>query len=339
MKKLEDEAKKQGIVMINECGVDPGTDHMSAMKVINEVYKNSGKIISFTSYCGGLPEPKDNNNPFGYKLSWAPRGVLLASKNSAHFLKDGKDVTIKGEILFDNYDIHHFDELDLDFEGYPNRDSKQYIDIYGIKDTKTIIRGTFRNKGWCQTIKKISDLGLLSTEKEDLNGMTYKDLLSKLIGTKENNLKEVVSEKLSLDSNSEIISRLDWLGLFSDKKIPSGINTALDALCHLCQEKLIYKEGERDMLLMRHTFIVEYYDRFETVTSTLIDYGIKNGDTSMSRTVTLPVAIAVRLVAEGKFNKKGLQIPVIPELYNPILEELETFGIKFVEKVIKIEKK
>jgi len=161
--------------------------------------------------------------------------------------------------------------------------------------------------------------------------------MSEILETKEN-LKSKCAQKLGLKEDDAIIGRLEWIGLFSDEIVPPKTLTKLDALCHLFKSKLVYKPGERDLLLMQHYFIISYKDRKEHVTSTLIDYGIKNGDTSMSRTVSLPVAIAVKLVADGKFTKIGLQVPTIKELYDPILDELSLMGIKFVEKVVKVEK-
>eukprot|EP01121_Diplochlamys_sp_Union-15-3_P003480 TRINITY_DN1336_c0_g1_i1.p1 TRINITY_DN1336_c0_g1~~TRINITY_DN1336_c0_g1_i1.p1 ORF type:complete len:451 (+),score=82.59 TRINITY_DN1336_c0_g1_i1:104-1456(+) len=335
MKALEKDALDAGIVMINECGVDPGTDHMSAMRVINEVRKNGGHIVSFTSYCGGLPKPSDNNNPFGYKFSWAPRGVLLASKNSAFFLKDGKEEHIPGEVLFDCYQVEEVGDLGK-FECYPNRNSTQYIDVYNLKGIKTMIRGTYRNLGWCRTVKKIADLGYLSLDKTSFDKSTYADVLRQRIGAKDTtNLKEGLANYLKLKTDDPIIHAIEWLGLLSDKPVPSKIDTHLDLLCDIMLSKMQYEKGEVDMLVMKHTFIAEYPEKKErqTITSTLIDYGIKDGDSSMSRTVSYPVAIVIRLVLEGKIKGlKGLQIPVIPELYEPILNELETLGIKFVEK-------
>jgi len=334
MRELAPQAKANGTIMLNECGVDPGTDHMSAMRIIDQVRANGGKIEGFSSFCGGLPAPDSNDNPFGYKLSWAPRGVLLASKNDAHYLKDGKDVNIPGKVLFENFEVIDFPGVGK-LESYPNRNSTQYIDIYGIKETKSIIRGTYRYPGWCPTIKKIADIGFLSIEPENFAGKTFAEVTKEKVKCSDSDLKAKVAEFIGLKSEDKIISNMEWLGLFSGEKIPSNIKTPLDALCHLCKEKLVYKPGERDMLVMKHDFDVVYPDRREHIVCTLLDYGIKNGDSSMSRTVSLPVAIAIRLVLEGKITLTGLQIPTIPELYNPILDELESLGIKFNHWVAK----
>ncbi|MBE0461178.1 MAG: saccharopine dehydrogenase NADP-binding domain-containing protein, partial [Candidatus Aminicenantes bacterium] len=166
MRKLDAKARDAGILILNELGLDPGIDHMEAMRIIDEVKENGGEVTSFISYCGGLPAPEANTTPFGYKFSWSPIGVLLASKNSARYLKDGKEVVIESEDLFKNYDIVSIEKLG-DFEGYPNRDSIPYIDLYKIPETKTMFRGTLRNKGWCHKMQKIVELGLLDEEKKD----------------------------------------------------------------------------------------------------------------------------------------------------------------------------
>jgi len=330
MKALDEDARKAGILLLNECGVDPGIDHMSAMKIIDEVHNNNGKIVSFTSFTGGLPAPDANDNPFGYKLSWSPRGVLLAGRNDAHFLRDGKEVRIKGADLFQNCEPMEVPGMGT-FEGYPNRDSMSYIDIYNIQETKTMLRGTFRNTGWCETLDKIADLGLLDIEERFLSGVTYAGLMRELTSAGDGDLKEAIAEFCKIDPDSEIISRLEWLGLLNEKEIDAKVNTRLDAVCALFEEKLNYAPGERDMLVMHHEFIAEYPDKKQKITSTMIDYGIPNGDSSMSRTVALPVAIASRMILEGKINLTGVHRPIIPEIYEPILEELATLDISLEE--------
>ena len=331
MKALDEDARNAGILILNECGVDPGIDHMSAMKIINEIHSNNGKVVSFTSFTGGLPAPDANNNPFGYKLSWSPRGVLLAGRNPAHFLRDGNEVNIPGEELFDNYEIMEVPDAGK-FEGYPNRDSMSFIDIYDIPETKTMIRGTYRNLGWCSTLKKIADLGLLDIEERTFNNMTYADLIRNQIKSEELYLVDAVANACGIEPNDSIISRFEWLGLFSDNPIPPDIITNLDALCHLFEEKLQYAPGERDMIVMHHEFVAEYPDRKEKITSTLLDYGIPNSDSSMSRTVALPVAIASRMILEGEITLNGVHRPIMPEVYEPILKELKENNIQFKEQ-------
>jgi saccharopine dehydrogenase (NADP+, L-glutamate forming)/spermidine synthase len=306
---------------------------MSAMKIIDQIHDNNGKVESFTSFTGGLPAPEANDNPFGYKLSWSPRGVLLAGRNPAHFLKDGKEINIPGAKLFDNYEIMEVPGAGK-FEGYPNRDSMSYISIYNIPETKTMLRGTYRNLGWCSTLKKIADLGLLDLEERTFNNMTYADLMREQIKSDDLYLIDSVAKTCGIETNNPIISRFEWLGLFSDEPIPSDVTTNLDALCHLFEEKMKYASGERDMIVMHHEFIAKYPTRKEKITSTLIDYGIPHGDSSMSRTVALPVAIASRMILEGEITLTGVHRPILPELYEPILKELEDNNIQFKEQKI-----
>ncbi len=181
MKALDEKAKKAGILILNECGLDPGIDHMSAMKIIDDVYDNGGKVVHFYSYCGGLPAPEDNDNPFGYKFSWSPKGVVLASRNSAKFLENGKLVEIEGKDLFLNYRLEEIEGLGK-YEVYPNRDSMPYKDLYNLKDAITVMRGTYRNIGWCDTLKKMVDLGLIDENPvEGLKGITFRKMMADLI--------------------------------------------------------------------------------------------------------------------------------------------------------------
>ena len=335
MKRLDQPVREKKLLFLNEIGVDPGMDHMSAMKIINEVQAAGGKILHFHSYCGGLPAPEDNDNPFGYKFSWSPRGVILASRNSARFLENGKIVEIEGKDLFLNYKVEEIEGLGK-FEVYPNRDSVPYKELYGLKDAQTVIRGTYRNLGWCDTFKKIVDLGLVDeTPLPNLKGITYKKMLADLIGTdNEMQVKEETAKKLGIPVNSEIIKRFEWLGLFSNETV-ADFDNHLDILSQRLQDKLFYKEGEKDMLILRHRFQVKNKDKSkDLITSTLIDFGIPGGDSSMARTVSLPMAIATRLVAEDKISLKGVQTPVHREIYEPVLRELETLNIKMVEKRI-----
>lgn len=336
MKSLEGEAKKAGILILNEVGLDPGIDHMEAMRIIHEIEEKGGEVLGFTSYCGGLPAPEANTNPFGYKFSWSPTGVLLAGKNSAQYLKDGQQVFIPSQDLFDNYKIIPIEGLG-EFEAYPNRDSLPYIQLYGIQSTKTMLRGTLRNKGWCSTLKKIAELGLLDETEKDWSGLTYKGYLRRLMGDPaEKDIKKALSAHLKIKENSDVIKRFEWLGLLGDNPLPLAKGSALDILSAKMTEKLQYGQGERDMIILQHEFIASYPGKKkkqkEKITSTLVDFGIPHGDSSMARTVGLPAAISTRLILQEKIKQKGVHIPVIPEIYRPVLEELKKLGIAFKEK-------
>jgi saccharopine dehydrogenase (NADP+, L-glutamate forming) len=333
MGKLDNEARRAGILILNEMGLDPGIDHMEAMRIIHEVEAAEGEITSFTSYCGGLPAPEANTNPFGYKFSWSPIGVLLAGKNPAEYRKDGKDVYIPSEDLFLNYAKINIEDLG-EFEGYPNRNSLPYIDLYGIHSSRNVLRGTLRYVGWCPTMKKIVDLGLLSQEEADWTGFTHKSFMRELMNNpEEEGMRKALAQHLNIDERSEIIDRLEWLGLLEETPLPKSKASPLDILGERMLEKLQYGEGERDMIILQHTFEAKYSDdREEKIVSTLIDFGIPHSDSSMARTVGLPAAIGTRLILEGKINLTGVHIPVVPEIYRPTLEELRDIGIKFKEE-------
>jgi saccharopine dehydrogenase-like NADP-dependent oxidoreductase len=333
MKALDNEAKENSILLLNECGLDPGIDHMSAMRVIHDVEKKGGKIISFKSTTGALPSHETNTNPFGYKFSWSPRGVLLASKNPAKWLENEEIVSYPGEQLFENYNIQDVPGVGS-FENYPNRDSVPYKDIYGLKDSKTVYRGTFRMTGWCETMRKIVALGWLNDQPlEKFNGKTYADVTRFLINAQpDENLSDATAKYLGLEIYSTVIKRLEWLGLFADKKLPEDKDNPLDFLNVLTLEKMSLKKHERDMIVMHHEFIAEYPNKKEYITSTLVDYGIPNDDSSVARTVALPAAIAVKMILNKTIKITGVHIPIQPEIYNPILDELETMNITFKER-------
>jgi saccharopine dehydrogenase-like NADP-dependent oxidoreductase len=333
MHKLDEQAKKTGIILLNECGLDPGIDHMSAMRIIHKVESTNGKVISFRSTTGALPSHEANNNPFGYKFSWAPRGVLLASRNAAKWLEDGKEISIPGEKLFENYTIQDVPDVGS-FENYPNRNSVPYKDIYGLSHASTVYRGTFRMTGWCETMRKIVQLGWLNDDPiPGFFGETYGDLTRHLVGAgKKDDLYRAVMKYLDLKPYSTVMKRLEWLGLFSEEKLPKDKDNPLDYLNVLTLQKMLLGKNERDMIVMHHEFIAQYPSKKEYITSTLVDYGILNGDSSISRTVALPAAIAVKMILERKINITGVHIPVIPDIYNPILDELEELNIIFQEK-------
>ncbi|MGA2534309.1 MAG: saccharopine dehydrogenase C-terminal domain-containing protein [Candidatus Aminicenantales bacterium] len=333
MKELDGRAREKGVIVLNELGLDPGIDHMEAMRIIHEVHEEGGRVLSFRSYCGGLPAPEANTNPFGYKFSWSPRGVLLASKNSAKYLKDGNVVLIPAEKLFDSPETIAFPGLG-EFEGYPNRDSASYRETYGIPEARTVLRGTLRYPGWCRTLKKIGELGLLDeTGISDWTGRTYRDLMARLAqAAAGDDVAKAVAARLGLKLDSDIMGRLEWLGLFTADPLPVAKGSAFDILAARMVERLQYTEGERDMVILQHEFLLESRKgRVEKITSTLIDFGIPGGDSSMSRTVGLPAAIGARLILEGRIKEIGVRVPVTPDIYNPILNELARLGIRFQE--------
>eukprot|EP01084_Bolivina_argentea_P001782 3288_1 len=313
---------------------------MSAMKIIDDVHDNNGKIVSFYSICGGLPAPEFNDNPFGYKFSWAPKGVLLASKNSAKQVIDNKIINIPGIDLFGKDNVFS-DKLKLigNVEWYYNRDSFKYIDIYGIKEISTMIRGTYRYPGWCETMKAIADLKLTSDAALTTKDKSYRQYFGEYLQiSKDESLAQGLSRILSVPQNATAIKNLEWLGLFSDDPIPSKVSeTPIDVLCNICLEKLKYEKDEKDMLILKHQFEVEYPEDGwrETRESVMLDFGLQpNDNSSMARTVSLPLAVAIRALAEGRIKKSGVIRPIYKEVYDPVLQEVDDLGIKFEERTL-----
>lgn len=349
MEGMDAQFKANGKICMNECGVDPGLDHMSAAKVFDEVHAKGGKIKEFISMCGGLPCPDDNTNPFGYKFSWSPRGVLLAAIREAFYIEDGEEKTMDkapGNGIYDKFKLDATVPnvgIPLEkaawpaaFECHPNGNSTKFKAIYGLADCDTLIRGTYRNVGWCETMRSIKQLGLLDETAVDFGDKSYAAVVAELCGCDAATVKDGAAKKLDIDAGHAIIGRLEWLGLFGDAKVGAQ-PSKLDAVCALFQNnpKFWYAPGERDMIAMHHTFKVENADGTkETITSTMVDYGIKNGDTSMARTVTIPVAIAINKILTGEITNTGVCRPTTKDLYAPILAEMEAIGCKFTEKTV-----
>ncbi len=335
MRALNGAARKAGVLVLNEIGLDPGIDHMSAMRIIHDVERRGGKVTGFVSNCGGLPAPEADTNPWGYKFSWSPHGVVMAGRNPARYLWDGEPRDVPGPQLF--ADVKHVEVEGLgNFEVYPNRDSMGYRELYGLSDTRTLFRGTFRNLGHCDTWKALVDCGWLDLELREVAGYSYGRFFCQLLGCERNEpTRDRVANYLSLAPEADLLERMEWLGLFGDEPIPGPARQSpLDVLADRLLLELPYEEGERDMILLQHRFKVEYREggRGEIV-STLVDFGVPNGDSSMSRTVSLPAAIAARLILRGEIADAGVHIPVKPSIYGPVLDELEGLGIAFKETV------
>jgi len=328
---LNDEALQKDLLLLNEIGVDPGIDHMSAMRVVHNEESQGGTLVGFSSWCGGLPAPEANDNPWGYKFSWSPRGVLVAARNSARYLDNGQVVEIPPDDLFANPAIVEIPGVGT-FEGYPNRDSVSYLDTYGFdkEQVTTMFRGTLRNLGHCKLYTNLIRLGLIEAEPEyEVAGLTYKGQMERLFGAP---LEETIPSKLGVDPADSPIEALRYIGMLADEPIDAEKASMLDLMADCMARTLVYKEGERDMLLQRHDLTFTYPDeRRDRVTAVMVDYGIPGGDSSMARTVSLPAAIGARMILEGKIRIRGVQIPIIPNIYEPVLDELEALGISFEE--------
>ncbi len=326
MKALDQSAKDAGILLLNEMGVDPGLDHMTAMRIIDKVHQEGGKIREFYSLCGALVAPEEADNPFRYKFSWSPRGVVMAGNNSATYLKDGEEVEVASENLFKNPLQIQFPEIG-EMEVYPNRNSLAYIDRYKLPEIKTMYRGTVRYKNWCEIMYALKKLGMLSCKQVSFEGKTYKKIMARQLDVYPANMKEKVAERLHLSIDSPAIVAMEWLGLFSADLVRMNEGSTFDLTTERMQQKMMLPEGARDMVILLHSFLVENSDGSrEVIKSHLLNYATDQ-NTAAAKTVALPAAVAVKLILDGKIKKTGVQIPVSKDIYEPVLTELETLRI------------
>ncbi|SLM32469.1 putative Saccharopine dehydrogenase (NADP+, L-glutamate-forming) [Desulfamplus magnetovallimortis] len=334
MQAMDSEAREKGLIFLNEIGVDPGVDHMAAMKIIDEIKGAGGTVTSFYSYCGGLPAMANNNNPLGYKFSWSPEGAMMAANNDGRYLKNGKIIEVPGNKLFEHYWLTDIPGSGV-FEAYVNRDALPYLKVYGIESAKTIYRGTLRNIGYCETWDFFKKLGLLNRKMMfNMSDTPPCQVIANMINSDGKNIKKDVAEYLKIPEYSLTLKKLQWLGMFSSECLDIDRTVSVfEMFAHVLKQKLTYDDGEVDLLLQHHEFTGEYPDgKKEKVMATLVDSGTPGGDSSMSKTVGLPAAIAARLIAEEKIDLKGVCIPVHPQIYKPVLNELDRLNIRFCEK-------
>ncbi len=336
--KLDYEVKKKNLLFLNEVGLDPGLDHMSALKLIKEIKNDNGKIKSFKSHCGGLIHPKYDNNPWNYKFTWNPRNVVLAAKGQAKFLRNNKIIQVNYPDVFNQTEKINIDQLG-DFDSYANRDSLKYIKLYGLDEIDTMFRGTLRRKGFCESWEIIALLGLTDDEVY-LNtfNKSYKDLILSQLFNKDNviDLKKEIELKVSRKISEETYNKLLWTELFTcNRKLNNEKMTLAQVVESLLVKKWNFEEKDKDMIVMQHDFEFQKNNRLLNKKSTLVVYGDENFS-AMSKTVGLPLAIATKLILENKINYYGVKIPDISMIYEPILEELEDYKINFNESVVEV---
>lgn len=333
-------AKHAGISIVNEIGLDPGIDHLTAMEMFDNVKAKGGVITSFVSWCGGLPAPEVSNNPLGYKFSWSPKGVLMAGLNSAKFKRDGKQVIIPGsELLGNAIDVPIF--KGYSFEGLANRDSLSYIDTYQLDDQhlQTMFRGTLRYKGYSELMNAFAKLGLLdATPRNDMVGLSWAGMIKKLLAAHNGDIKTKLASQgliLSPEAFSRLSSAMTWLELDSTQvPLAASAESVLDAFCSLLENRLVYEEGERDMVAMHHEFGIKWSNgSHEKHLSTMIAYGDPNSYSAMAKTVGYPAAIASDMVLKGQIRQTGVFAPLSKDIYVPMIKKLHAEGIKFVERI------
>eukprot|EP00750_Incisomonas_marina_P003937 INCI13427.10.p1 GENE.INCI13427.10~~INCI13427.10.p1 ORF type:complete len:1071 (+),score=195.88 INCI13427.10:193-3405(+) len=361
MRALDEQARNAGVTLLNEIGLDPGIDHMSAMQILDEARANGETVTSFSSICGGLPAPDAAGNPLGYKFSWNPAGVLQASQNPARFLHRGKLQQVRGDELMLHCRPVKVGSSALSLEQLPNRDSMIYRDIYGLEDAHTVYRGTIRYSGFAPVVHSLSRIGLFDVDRplsevlpnfEAGRVPTWSDLMLSLVqpldgmGIRQTLRERLEPEFLSADSEAiaaTCVEAFEFLGLFGTDAANDSLAEAIergatprDALCDRLQEKLSYEDGESDMVLLHHEFRIRSADgkRMRKVTSTLQAYGAPypDGPSAMATTVGLPVGLAALMVLNGTIQQRGAALPITKEIYDPILAKLAEMGVVCTER-------
>ena len=338
MKELDEAAKAAGIIIMNEIGVDPGIDHMSAKKVLDEIAEKKGEIEYFESFTGGLVAPESDDNPWNYKFTWNPRNVVLAGQGSAaKFIQQGKYKYIPYNKLFRRTEIIEV-EGHGKFEGYANRDSLKYRSIYDLEDIPTIYRGTFRKVGFCRAWNVFVSLGA-TDDSYTLDGsknMTKRDFINSFLAYNPHDSVELkLRHYMKIDHDDYIWDRLVWLGIFENEPLNLEHDmTPAQILQKILEEKWSLKPEDKDMIVMWHKFGFKIDGELNEINSSMVCIGENQTYTAMSETVGLPVAICTKMILNGTIQLKGVQLPIHKEIYDPVLKELEEYGIVFSDKEV-----
>jgi saccharopine dehydrogenase-like NADP-dependent oxidoreductase len=338
MKDLDNDAHRKGILILNEMGLDPGIDHMSAMSMILRIKKRGGRIKSFKSYGSGLPAPDSINNPLKYAITWNPSNVVMAGEIGALYLYKGQIKILPYHEVFQRTWTFELDGVGK-MEVYPNRDSLRYQSLFGLEDAHTMIRGTLRYPGWSETWLQIVRLGLPNETMHIPNicKYSYRDLVEMFLPlhVSSDNLEQRVANFLNISPTGKIMENLSWLGLFSDDPIQCNGDTSAAVLVDLMKKKLQLPEKGRDMVAIVHEIEVEYPEKKNTgerIISTFVEYGQPAGFTAIAKTVGLPAALAVKLILTDELPISGCHIPTHPAIFPRVLPELKNEGLVFKEK-------
>jgi len=337
MKALDKQVKAKELVFMNEIGVDPGLDHMSAMQVIDKIRNKGGKMLLFESFTGGLVAPESDTNLWNYKFTWNPRNVVLAGQGgAAMFIQEGTYKYIPYHKLFRRTEFLKINNQK--FEAYANRDSLKYRETYGLKNIPTMYRGTIRRVGFSRAWNIFVQLGMTddSYSIENSENMSYRDFVNLFLAYSPSDSVELkLRSYLKIDQDDVMWEKLLELDLFNpNKKI--GIKNATPAkiLQKILEDSWTLQENDKDMIVMQHLFGYEKEGKKEQIESSLIVFGENQNYTAMSKTVGLPLAIATLKILNGEITKPGVQIPIAKEVYQPILKELKNHGIEFIEKKV-----
>ena len=332
MREMEEEIKAKNLLFLNECGLDPGLDHMSAMKIIGAEKAKGNKISLFKSYTGGLLAPESEDNPWKYKFTWNPKNVILAGQGVSRFIRNGRLKFIPYHMLFRRIEKIHFEGLG-DFDGYPNRDSLMYRKIYGLENIPTILRGTLRRDGFCKSWDVFVQLGLTDDSfKMDVpEDFTMRMFLNSFLPYNETQTVEYKLKELLPWIDEDILAKIRWTGILDHTPLPILKGSPAEILQAILELKWQLKPEDKDMIIMQHQFEVETPEGMKNIISSLVIKGVDQDYTAMAKTVGLPLAVAVDLFMDGKIKEKGLLLPILPNIYLPILAALEEEGVIFRE--------
>ncbi|PQJ75079.1 saccharopine dehydrogenase family protein [Polaribacter gangjinensis] len=338
MKSLDEVVKKNGLIFMNEIGLDPGIDHMSAMKVIDNIKNKGGKMLLFESFCGGLVAPESDTNLWNYKFTWNPRNVVLAGQGgAAMFIQEGTYKYIPYHKLFRRTEFLSINEYGK-FEAYANRDSLKYRSVYGLDDIPTMYRGTIRRVGFSRAWNIFVQLGMTddSYTIENSEHMSYRDFVNLFLAYSPSDSVELkLRSYLKIDQDDLIWEKLVELDIFNpNKKIGLKNATPAQMLQKILENSWTLQENDKDMIVMQHLFGFELNGKKQQIESSLVVLGENQSFTAMAKTVGLPVAIAAIKILKKEITTPGVQIPISREVYEPILKELEKCDIKFIEKEV-----
>ncbi|MBK9177376.1 MAG: saccharopine dehydrogenase NADP-binding domain-containing protein [Flavobacteriales bacterium] len=327
------------LIVLNEMGLDPGVDHMSAMRILDRIRAEGGRMEAFESHCGGLVAPESDDNPWGYKFSWNPRNVILAGQGgAAKYIREGQVKYIPYHRLFQETVQIEVPGLGA-FDAYANRDSLKYRKAYGLDDIPTLLRGTLRKAGYCAAWDAFVQLGCtddgFAMELDD--DATYTDFIDAFLPhVAGRDTQSVMAATLGIDEHGEVMRRMDWLGLFDRKPIGATGLTPAATLQRLLEEKWKLGTDDKDLVVMWHRFRYSIDGQHQELQASLAVVGQDQTHTAMARTVGLPIAMACKLVLNGKVDQRGVLLPLAPAIYNPILDELEHHGILFQEEEVEV---
>ena len=338
MQALDEKAKAKGLVFMNEIGVDPGIDHMSAMQVIDRIRDKGGKMILFESFTGGLVAPESDNNLWNYKFTWNPRNVVVAGQGgAAKFLQENTYKYIPYNRLFRRTEFLEVEGFGR-FEAYANRDSLKYQNVYGLDSIKTLYRGTIRRVGFSRAWNMFVSLGMTDDSYiiDDSENMSYRDFVNSFLPYSPTDSVELkFRHSLKIDQDDIIWDKLEELDIFSSKKmVELKKATPAQILQKILMDSWTLEENDKDMIVMYHKFGYELDGKKHQIDATMVTLGEDQTYTAMAKTVGLPVAIATLSILNEKIKTPGVQIPITKEVYNPILKELEDYGISFIEKEV-----